>query len=65
MCRNNLDCLPYKEAMSKGQIENATIYENQNICRLVCGRYGSLWPRPTGFCVLEKSIIDVNTNLIR
>lgn len=47
----------------KNQVAN--VYETQNICRLLCGKYGSLWPKPTNVCELGKSIVDVNTDLIR
>lgn len=61
-CKDNADCLPWKLS-GKNQVEN--IYENQNICRLLCGKNGALWPKPTGKCELGKSVVDVNTNLIR
>ncbi|CRL01556.1 CLUMA_CG014295, isoform A, partial [Clunio marinus] len=61
-CRNNTDCLPWKNS-GENQVEN--VYENQNICRLFCGKYGSLWPKPTGRCELGKSTVDINTDLIR
>lgn len=35
------------------------------MCRLMCGKYGGLWPRPTVACNLEKSTIDINVNQIR
>jgi len=27
--------------------ENNEINESVDVCRLTCGQYGSLWPRPT------------------
>lgn len=59
ICQNEGDCRPKKG------IEADIVYENQNICRLLCGKYGGLWPKPTVQCNLGKSIIDVNTELIR
>lgn len=63
LCINNTDCLPLKS--SRGRTQAGSVYENQNICRLLCGEFGGLWPRPTRKCNLGKSIIDVNTDLIR
>jgi len=40
-------------------------YVNQNICRLMCGKFGGLWPKPTLKCNLEKSTVNVNADLIR
>lgn len=39
-------------------------YENQNICRLMCGQFGSLWPRPTGMCRITKSTVSISSNQI-
>ena len=30
-----------------------------NGCKLVCGKYGTIWPKPTGKVVLSKSRIDL------
>lgn len=60
-CRNNVDCLPLKE--SNNNVDK--VFETQNLCRLMCGKWGSLWPKPTGACNLEKSTTSINVNQIR
>lgn len=61
-CKNDADCRPWKMSQENA-VEN--VYENQNICRLLCGKFGGLWPKPTGACELGKAVMDVNTDLIR
>lgn len=41
------------------------VYENQDVCQLLCGDFGSLWPQPTGSFTLGKSVVSVNPLLIR
>lgn len=65
-CKNNTNCAPFMD--SNALDSNATlqnIYENQDICRLMCGISGSLWPKPTGVFNLGKSVVSVNPLLIR
>lgn len=60
-CRDNRECLP----VSKTTPSDAKIHENQNICRLLCGKFGSLWPTPTEKCQLGSSVIAISSELIR
>lgn len=58
-CRNETDCLPWTDGNDVGKV-----FETQNLCRLMCGRLGGLWPRPI-ICNIDKSTIDINVNQIR
>lgn len=60
-CRNDTDCLPWKD--ENNNVDK--VFQTQNLCRLMCGKWGSLWPKPTGDCKLEKSTININVNQIR
>lgn len=46
-------------------VTDETAYNSQNACRLVCGRYGGLWPRPTSFVLLGQTLITFNPNNLR
>lgn len=35
-------------------------YSSLEVCRLTCGRYGGLWPKPTGTCTLSRQIVEVD-----
>jgi hexosaminidase len=61
-CKNQNDCLPWREEMNQ-RVDR--IFESQNLCRLMCGKFASLWPLPTVKCELQKSTIDINPNSIR
>jgi hypothetical protein len=61
-CKNETDCLPWKNGSGSSSVE---IYENQNVCKLMCGQFAGLWPKPTGKCDIEKSFVRVNSELIR
>lgn len=61
-CRNETDCLPWKEE-NNSPVDR--VFETQNMCRLMCGKYGGLWPRPSGICDIEKSTMSFNTDYIR
>lgn len=61
-CRNETDCLPWNEEKNP-PVER--LFETQNLCRLMCGKFGGLWPRPSGMCELAKSTMTITTNLIR
>uniref|UniRef100_A0A1B0CCX8 beta-N-acetylhexosaminidase n=2 Tax=Lutzomyia longipalpis TaxID=7200 RepID=A0A1B0CCX8_LUTLO len=41
------------------------IYETWKICRLVCGTYGALWPRPTGNTFIGPNLMQFHPNFIR
>ncbi|KAG5675281.1 hypothetical protein PVAND_005195 [Polypedilum vanderplanki] len=60
-CRNNMDCLPWE---SKNTETLPKIYETQNLCRLMCGKFRGLWPQVTRICNIEKSVNPVNFELI-
>lgn len=45
--------------------DNNTLYECQNACRLTCGRYGALWPRPTGSTIIKNTVVHLNPRNIR
>ena len=32
---------------------------NLNGCKMTCGKYGALWPRPTGYVNLSETVFDV------
>lgn len=32
---------------------------NLNACKMTCGKYGALWPRPTGYVNLSEAVFDV------
>lgn len=40
-------------------------YMTQNACRATCGRYGALWPKPTGSTLLGEQLIKFNSRNIR
>lgn len=43
---------------------NTNQYESQNVCRLVCGKYGSLFPFPTVSTIIGDTVIDFNVRNI-
>lgn len=36
-----------------------------DVCRLTCGRYGSLWPRPTGHTVISQKVLGFDPSRVR
>ncbi|XP_037028823.1 chitooligosaccharidolytic beta-N-acetylglucosaminidase [Bradysia coprophila] len=44
---------------------NNTLFECQNACRLTCGRYGALWPKPTGSTIIKNGVVRLNPHNIR
>ncbi|KAL7040166.1 hypothetical protein ACKWTF_000296 [Chironomus riparius] len=61
-CRDDHYCLPLRNNNEQSTVQT---FQNQNICRLMCGKFGGLWPKPTLKCNLEKSTVGVNAELIR
>lgn len=61
-CTTAGNCVRYGNS---GNLINSTVYTSLDVCRLVCGAYGSLWPIPTGFTSLVKHIVNFNPNSIR
>ncbi|XP_018336049.1 chitooligosaccharidolytic beta-N-acetylglucosaminidase isoform X2 [Agrilus planipennis] len=39
-------------------------YNRQEACRLICGQYGALWPRPTKDVDLSQDLININPSSI-
>ncbi|CAO1349067.1 unnamed protein product [Diamesa tonsa] len=65
-CKNNTNCAPFMDSNAlDANVTLQNVYENQDICRLLCGGSGSLWPQPTGAFSLGKSVVSVNPLLIR
>ncbi|XP_023291195.2 chitooligosaccharidolytic beta-N-acetylglucosaminidase [Lucilia cuprina] len=40
-------------------------FESQNDCRLSCGKYGAIWPMPTGDCSLSKNRVHFDPWKVR
>lgn len=65
-CKNDANCAPFMDSNTlDSNVTLQNVYENQDICRLLCGNSGSLWPQPTGVFNLGKSVVSVNPLLIR
>ncbi|CAD7090237.1 unnamed protein product [Hermetia illucens] len=61
-CNEDENCVPY---VGQKSLESPSIYETQDICRLSCGRYGPLWPRPTGAITISQGRVNFNPKNIR
>uniref|UniRef100_A0A1I8NT19 Secreted protein n=1 Tax=Stomoxys calcitrans TaxID=35570 RepID=A0A1I8NT19_STOCA len=46
-------------------IGDAKRYETQHDCRMSCGKYGAIWPMPTGNCVLGQERIHFDPWKVR
>lgn len=46
-------------------IGDAQRFESQNDCRLSCGKYGAIWPQPTGDCTLGHDRVLFNPWKVR
>uniref|UniRef100_A0A2H8U0P4 Beta-hexosaminidase n=1 Tax=Melanaphis sacchari TaxID=742174 RepID=A0A2H8U0P4_9HEMI len=54
-------CVNHKCIISEFQNETKEINEpneSLDVCRLTCGQYGSLWPRPTIMTTIKNSVIE-------
>ena len=49
-----------KNMQSKGSEQG----QNLNACKMTCGKYGALWPRPTGRVNLSDTLVPVLPNNI-
>ena len=54
-----------EEVTDHNYVNNKERFETQNMCHLVCGKYGPLWPRPTGATRIGDNIIQFNPQKIR
>ena len=48
--------------MEKSKIEKSDKMHNGvdlNGCKMTCGKFGALWPRPTGYVNLSESLFEV------
>ena len=48
--------------MEKSKIEKSDNMHNGvdlNGCKMTCGKFGALWPRPTGYVNLSESLFEV------
>uniref|UniRef100_A0A182RKT8 beta-N-acetylhexosaminidase n=1 Tax=Anopheles funestus TaxID=62324 RepID=A0A182RKT8_ANOFN len=62
-CTNEQQCI--KEQGSINGSRTSDGFSTLNNCRLVCGKYGPLWPRPSGRVELGKNTIPINPFTIR
>lgn len=60
----NGECLRIKVENSQSTT-SSPYYETQNICRLICGKHGPLWPRPTGSTVINPTLTSVDPREIK
>ncbi|XP_034483673.1 chitooligosaccharidolytic beta-N-acetylglucosaminidase isoform X3 [Drosophila innubila] len=59
-------CLPEGELPPKGGSTRAQqLFESQRDCRLSCGKYGSIWPMPTGDCSLSHDRVHFDPWKVR
>uniref|UniRef100_A0A2S2QN92 beta-N-acetylhexosaminidase n=1 Tax=Sipha flava TaxID=143950 RepID=A0A2S2QN92_9HEMI len=61
-CINNT-CIASK--IVSAEKKNSGIDGSVDVCRLTCGSYGSLWPRPTIKTAIEKSVIEFSVDNIK
>uniref|UniRef100_A0A182QJ60 beta-N-acetylhexosaminidase n=1 Tax=Anopheles farauti TaxID=69004 RepID=A0A182QJ60_9DIPT len=54
-----------REYSRRNDTRDFITYFNLNHCRLVCGRYGPLWPRPTGTVYIDKETTPIDLTNIR
>ncbi|XP_025201242.1 chitooligosaccharidolytic beta-N-acetylglucosaminidase-like isoform X2 [Melanaphis sacchari] len=61
-CINNT-CVVKK--LSSVEKENSEIDGSIDVCRLTCGRYGSLWPKPTVNTIIRKSVVEFGLDNVK
>ncbi|KAI9581797.1 chitooligosaccharidolytic beta-N-acetylglucosaminidase [Glossina fuscipes] len=61
VCTPNDYCV-IDEAANVGDVKR---FESQHDCRLSCGKYGAIWPMPTGDCVLGHERIHFDPWKVR
>ncbi|KAH8276665.1 hypothetical protein KR044_007626, partial [Drosophila immigrans] len=57
-------CLPEEEVLTKA-VRAQKQFESQRDCRLSCGKYGSIWPMPTGDCSLAHERVHFDPWKVR
>lgn len=58
ICNREEMCIKIQKNVQNAQ--NGHTYNSQGACRLVCGKYGALWPRPTGYTLLGQTLFSIN-----
>uniref|UniRef100_A0A182NN29 beta-N-acetylhexosaminidase n=1 Tax=Anopheles dirus TaxID=7168 RepID=A0A182NN29_9DIPT len=62
-CINEEQC--HREYDHTNDTHDSNTYTSLNHCRLVCGKYGPLWPRPTGAIDLDKETTRIDLTNVR
>ncbi|XP_060661737.1 chitooligosaccharidolytic beta-N-acetylglucosaminidase [Drosophila nasuta] len=57
-------CLPEEEVLTSA-VRAQKQFESQRDCRLSCGKYGSIWPMPTGNCSLSHDRVHFDPWKVR
>ncbi|KAH8386448.1 hypothetical protein KR093_000607, partial [Drosophila rubida] len=57
-------CLPEEEVLTSA-VRAQKQFESQRDCRLSCGKYGSIWPMPTGDCSLSHDRVHFDPWKVR
>ncbi|XP_030563037.1 chitooligosaccharidolytic beta-N-acetylglucosaminidase [Drosophila novamexicana] len=66
LCDSTDLCLPEEELTpGLGNIQPPHRYESQRDCRLSCGKYGAIWPMPTGECSLSHDRVHFDPWKVR
>lgn len=55
ICNHNEKCVQLNK-----DPQNIITYTSRNACRLTCGRYGALWPKPTTSPTIGKRLFNFN-----
>uniref|UniRef100_A0A182PDH5 beta-N-acetylhexosaminidase n=1 Tax=Anopheles epiroticus TaxID=199890 RepID=A0A182PDH5_9DIPT len=58
ICANEEQCITANDHQIN--TEHSKAFSSLNNCRLLCGKYGPLWPRPTGYVFLGNQTIAIN-----
>ncbi|XP_060834731.1 chitooligosaccharidolytic beta-N-acetylglucosaminidase-like isoform X2 [Rhopalosiphum padi] len=61
-CINNTCIVSKLSSMEK---ENSGVDGSVDVCRLTCGRYGSLWPKPTVNTTIRHSVIEFGLDNVK
>lgn len=48
------------EKMARNNHNSPQARRNLATCRLTCGKFGALWPKPTENCTLSKDLIQID-----
>uniref|UniRef100_A0A182IRJ1 Beta-hexosaminidase n=1 Tax=Anopheles atroparvus TaxID=41427 RepID=A0A182IRJ1_ANOAO len=63
ICVNDQKCIT--KHVQTHESNTSTIFYSLTHCRLLCGQYGPLWPKPTGIVILDKKTITVHPSNMR